>query len=119
MRVQIKTIGIFPAFKIGAVFSAITFLVGFVPLALLQSVFLSAAMFAGSSTTTAQQSSPQIDPGLFAGLGVAGLCIGVGLGAVFYGLAGGVSAVIGAFVYNLISGWIGGIEVDMERIRAE
>lgn len=32
---------------------------------------------------------------------------------IIYGLIGGIGAAIGAFVYNLASGWVGGLEVDI------
>jgi hypothetical protein len=32
---------------------------------------------------------------------------------IVYGLFGGVSALIGAFIYNLASGWVGGLEVEI------
>ncbi len=32
---------------------------------------------------------------------------------IVYGLAGGIGAAIGAFIYNLASGWVGGIELDI------
>lgn len=32
---------------------------------------------------------------------------------IVYGLFGGVCAMIGAAIYNLASGWVGGLEVDI------
>jgi hypothetical protein len=32
---------------------------------------------------------------------------------IVYGLLGGIGAAIGAFIYNLASGWVGGLEVDI------
>jgi len=32
---------------------------------------------------------------------------------IIYGLFGGIAAAIGAAVYNLASGWVGGVEVDI------
>jgi hypothetical protein len=42
----------------------------------------------------------------------------MGLGAIVffpicYGLIGGVFAAIGALIYNLVAGWVGGLEVDI------
>ena len=43
---------------------------------------------------------------------------GMGLGAIvffpiFYGIIGGVFAAISAAIYNLVAGWVGGLEVDL------
>jgi hypothetical protein len=32
---------------------------------------------------------------------------------IFYGIVGGVFAAIGALIYNLAAGWVGGIEIDL------
>ena len=32
---------------------------------------------------------------------------------IFYGIIGGICGAIGAAVYNLVAGWIGGLEVDI------
>lgn len=47
------------------------------------------------------------------------MMIGMGVGAfVFlpflYAFFGFITGVIGAFIYNLVAGWIGGIEVEVE-----
>lgn len=111
MRFQITSIGILTAFKIGAIFSGLVFLVAVVPTILLQSVVFGAAMFASP------EMSNEFDAGIFAGAGLAGMCALMGIGSVFYAVAGGISAAVGAFVYNLASGWVGGIEVNLERIK--
>ena len=43
---------------------------------------------------------------------------GMGLGAIIispicYGLVGGIFGAIGAVIYNLVAGWVGGLEVDI------
>jgi len=32
---------------------------------------------------------------------------------IVYGIVGGIGAAIGAGVYNLVAGWVGGLEVDI------
>src|SRR4029077_908737 len=59
--------------------------------------------------------------GSLAGDGVPGaraLGFGFGFSAIIifplaYGIIGGVGGVIGAAVYNLAAGWVGGLEVDI------
>jgi hypothetical protein len=48
-----------------------------------------------------------------------GLMLGGGLGAIIimpimYGIFGFIGGAIGAWVYNLVSGWIGGLEIELE-----
>lgn len=48
--------------------------------------------------------------------GPSGLLFGAGAIVVlpiFYGVLGFVFAGIGAAIYNLVAGWVGGIEIDM------
>jgi hypothetical protein len=32
---------------------------------------------------------------------------------IVYGIIGGIGAAIGAVIYNLVAGWVGGLEVDI------
>jgi Transmembrane domain of unknown function (DUF3566) len=46
------------------------------------------------------------------------LGFGMGFGAIIffpicYGIIGGIFAAIGAAIYNLVAGWVGGLEVDI------
>ena len=53
-----------------------------------------------------------------AALHTRALGFGFGLGAIIvvpilYGVLGGVLGAIGAVIYNLVAGWVGGLEVDI------
>ena len=40
------------------------------------------------------------------------------LGALVYGVVGWVMTAIGCAIYNLVAGWVGGIEVQLESVAA-
>ena len=47
--------------------------------------------------------------------GILGMGFGlIVIGPIFYGVMGFIVGVIGAFVYNIVAGWVGGIEVEVE-----
>jgi len=44
--------------------------------------------------------------------------LGMGFSAILifpimYGIVGGIGGAIGASIYNLVAGWVGGLEVDI------
>jgi hypothetical protein len=52
----------------------------------------------------------------FRGAGIGAL-FGVGsivLFPIFYGIIGFLAALIGAWIYNVVAGWVGGVEVDLQ-----
>ena len=73
--------------------------------------FLALAGLAGAFAEQTQQSQPS---GSAAAI-IAAMMFGFGvLMPVFYGIFGFILGVITAAIYNLISRWIGGIEVEVE-----
>ncbi|HVS86928.1 MAG TPA: DUF3566 domain-containing protein [Candidatus Acidoferrum sp.] len=98
----VKRIGPGSAFKIGLVTYAI--------LGLVLGIFMaSISGIMGSLGRTLGQSAVP---------GASFFGFGMGLGAIVffpicYGLFGGVFAAIGALIYNLVAGWVGGLEVDI------
>jgi Transmembrane domain of unknown function (DUF3566) len=98
----LKRIGPGSAFKVGLVTYAILGLV-------IGGCFAFFSMVAGSVGGLA---------GSQAGMGARMLGMGFGIGAIiiapiFYGIIGGIGAALGALIYNLAAGWIGGLEVDI------
>ena len=74
--------------------------------------FFAIAGLAGVFAQHAQQA--QNVPGLSAAL-MAGIMFGFGIFIpIIYGVMGFVFGIIMAAIYNLIAGWIGGIEVEVE-----
>ena len=47
---------------------------------------------------------------VFGGLAVAFVAV------LFYGLLGWVFTAVGCLIYNLVAGWVGGIEVEVDRV---
>ena len=89
------------AFKIGLVMYAI--------LGLLLGIFMAfISMVAGTLGSLGESAAP----------GAKLLGFGMGFGAIIifpigYGVIGGIFAAIGAVIYNLVAGWVGGLEVDI------
>ena len=97
----LKRVGPGSAFKIGLVTYAI--------LGLVLGIFVAfISMVAGTLGSLGQSAAS----------GSQLLGFGMGFGAIIffpicYGLVGGIFAAIGAFIYNLVARWVGGLEVDI------
>lgn len=91
------------AFKVGAALSALLFaIVGFF-VVLLPGIF-------GASILGALLGRE--GGGVF-GLGFIGSLIVYVLGIVIYWILGGVGFAIEAWLYNIIAGWVGGLQIDI------
>jgi hypothetical protein len=97
----VKRVGPGSAFKIGLVSYGIIGLLAGIVMALV-------SMVAGSVASLGNAAVP----------GARAFGLGMGFGAIIffpilYGLLGGVFAALGAVIYNLVAGWVGGLEVDI------
>ena len=91
----LKRIGPGSAFKVGALVYAIV--------GLIAGVFCSVVAFAAPSVHHAYV--PWVSPSV--GLFAVVLC------PIIYGIIGGIGAIISALIFNLASGWVGGLEVEI------
>jgi hypothetical protein len=97
----LKRVGPGSAFKIGLVTYAI--------LGLVLGIFMAfISMLVGNLGSMGQSAAP----------GAKLFGFGMGFGAIIffpicYGIIGGIFAAIGAVIYNLVAGWVGGLEVDI------
>jgi hypothetical protein len=92
----VKRIGPGSAFKVGgAVYALIGLIIG--------------ALFSLIGMTMGAAMPPNSVPGLGMMFGAAAIIIL----PICYGIVGGIMAAITAFIYNLVSGWVGGLEVDL------
>jgi len=97
----VKHIGPGSAFKVGLIVYAFVGLI----LGICMAIF---SMVAGSLGSMAGTGGPAAK--IFG--------FGFGLGSIiffpiFYGIIGGIAGAVGALVYNLAAGWVGGLEVDI------
>ena len=98
----IKRFGVFSAAKIYAVVMAGMGLLIGVPLGIIMMIF-GAAMMAGGSNSAA---------GGGVGIGI-GIFYMIGL-PIIYGILGFIFGAIGALIYNIAAGIIGGLEMELE-----
>lgn len=108
--VTIKRIDVVSAMRVGALVSALIFTVFGLLIIGLQALLFSAV----SSSVSVQSSRGQLSGGNFAALGLAGFCIFYLVGVVFSAISGGIYGAVGAFIYNLVSNWVGGIRVETD-----
>ena len=97
----LKRIGPGSAFKVGLVVYAFLGLLVGICVALFSMVAGSLTGMMGPDTPTAKM-----------------MGLGMGFGAILifpimYGIVGGIGGAIGATIYNLVAGWVGGLEVDI------
>lgn len=71
-------------------------------------VMLATSIFMGSILSTGGAAVPRGGLAMMGGLSIITL-------PILYGLLGFVGGVIGAWIYNIIAKWIGGIEIDLEQ----
>ena len=97
----LRRVGPGSAFKVGLVVYAFLGLLVGICMALFSMVSGSLTGMAGADATTAKM-----------------MGFGMGFGAIIifpilYGIIGGIGGAIGAVMYNLVAGWVGGLEVDI------
>ena len=104
-KLRIRKLGVLSVAKIYALIMLVISLIISIPYGLFVMVFGAAMMGTGERA------------GLAAGGGgiVIGLLVMIGL-PIFYGLIGFVFGAIGALVYNIFAGIVGGVEIEVESI---
>lgn len=107
--VRIKRIGIGSAFKIAAIFSAFMWLVTAVFFLFLPSLLLIDFSTSASTSFGGTSSADFVE---FGGISMIFIFL---CGVPVYAIIGGLSGALTAFVYNLVAGWVGGLELELER----
>jgi hypothetical protein len=114
MNVIIKKIDAISAMKVGALLSALTFTIFGLFIFLLQSAVLNAVSTAISTSSSPGQQLPNLSGGIFVA-GLAGFCFFYIFGVIFSAIFGGIYGLVLAFLYNVISNWVGGLRVTLSR----
>ncbi len=100
----LRRIGPGSALKVGAVLHAI--------IGLIVGLFASILALVGSPLVNSATRCPLLGahcPLLGRGVGVAAIIIF----PIVYAIVGGIVSALSALIYNLVAGWVGGIEVDI------
>ena len=105
----IRRIGIASAFKIGAILSALVWAV----LGLFWLVLMN-LVFSAMGSMSVQDTGDSF--GLMAGFSIATSCIFYFVNIALNAIIGGIGGALFAALYNLVAGWVGGIEVELEDI---
>jgi hypothetical protein len=92
----VRRIGPGSAFKVGLVLYGIMGL-------LIGIIFAAVSMLGGAL-------APPAETGMFRMFFGAGAIVVL---PICYGVIGGISGALGAVIYNLVAGWVGGLEVDI------
>ncbi len=105
-KLRIRKLGILSVAKLYSIMALIMSLLISVPYGLIIMVFGAAMLGTGEKA------------GFAAGGGsiVIGLLVMIGL-PIFYGAVAFVGGAIGALVYNLLAGMVGGIEIEVENVQ--
>ncbi|MDX2161372.1 MAG: hypothetical protein SF162_08625 [bacterium] len=108
MQVTIKRLNIGSVFKVGVVVNGLVFLVFGLLFFILPVLF-----FAGASTATINDAELRGAADFFGALSlISFLCFYLG-GVIVAGIFGGFYFAVLAWLYNLASGWFGGLEVEL------
>lgn len=104
-KLRIKKLGILSVAKMYALIMLVISLLISIPYGLIIMIFGATMMGSGQSN------------GMVAGGGsiVIGLLVMIGL-PIFYSLIGFVAGAIGALIYNIFAGIVGGVEIEVETI---
>jgi hypothetical protein len=108
-KLRIKKLGILSVAKIYAVMMFVMSLLISIPYGL----FIIVIALSGASTLGAEKG------GFMLGGGGVVLGLGIMIGIpIMYGLIGFVAGVIGALIYNIFAGLVGGIEIEVENVQS-
>ncbi len=92
------------AFKIGlAVYAFLGLIVG-----------VCMALFSLLAGSIASHLGPNAPPGFFGAFGLAGGFGAIIIIPILYGILGGIIFALSAVIYNLVAGWVGGLEIDIK-----
>lgn len=107
----VKRIDIGSAFKVGAFTTGLLYAIFGL---LFSVVFVPFFMIGSSSSFYSSGSSTSLSSDQAGAAALASICIFYFCGIFIYAILGGIYFAVAAFIYNLVSGWIGGLKVELE-----
>jgi hypothetical protein len=107
--VLIRRIDVSSAARVGAILSALITIVMGLPFLLLQALFV--------RSLSAGTPSGGFDAALFGGFTLFSVICGWLVFTVIAGVLGAIYFAVAAFLYNVTSGWVGGLRVDLLRVQ--
>ena len=112
--VTIKHINVGSAFRVGLMVSAVVAALTGLLFIALQSLFMNLIFTLLTLDPTTGSFSSSSGSNAFATFSLVTMCIFYVMMVVFSAIFGGISAAISAFAYNLVSRWVGGLEIELE-----
>lgn len=103
--VTIRRIDLASAFRVGALLTALIWLVSGIVWIGFYGMLVAPAMLYSQSSEYSMG---------FIGAGLGVMCVGFVGGGVFAAVAGGIGGVLTALAYNLTARWAGGLKVELE-----
>ncbi|MDX1993826.1 MAG: hypothetical protein SF029_15675 [bacterium] len=101
--VTIRRVDVGSAFRVSAIITTLFYLVFGLVIILFPSIFLTASLVGSTS----------LDPSMVS-FSAGSLLIGYLCGVPIYAIIGGIIGGLYALMYNLVSGWVGGIKVELD-----
>jgi len=103
--VVVRRVGVLSAFKVGLLVNAVLYLA-------FGTLFVVPFVLLGGLSLLDGRGSSQA----FAAVSLAGSCFMYAAAVAFGAFAGGVMTAIIAALYNLIAGWVGGLEIELAEV---
>jgi hypothetical protein len=112
--VTIKHVNVGSAFRVGLMVSAVVAALTGLLFIALQGLFMNLIFNLLTIDPSTGSFTSSSGSSVFATFSLVTMCIFYVMMVVFSAIFGGISAAVSAFAYNLVSRWVGGLEIELE-----